>query len=120
MLRITCWLCGKCFKKKTPNDYVIASGRQYSVKYFVNLVCDILKIKIRWKGKGINEKGYLNNKVIICIDKKYFRPTEVDSLLGNSDKARKELRWKPQYNIRSLAQDMVDEEFKKMHANKKR
>jgi len=110
----------KMLQRKNPKDYVIASGRQYSVKYFVNLICDILKIKIYWKGKGINEKAYLNGKVIISIDKKYFRPTEVDSLLGDSSKARKELRWKPLYNIKSLAQDMVAEEFKKIHVNKKK
>ena len=110
----------KMLQRKNPKDYVLASGRQYTVKYFVNLICDILKIKIYWKGKGINEKAYWNGKVIISIDKKYFRPTEVDSLLGDSSKARKELRWKPLYNIRSLAKDMVAEEFKKIHVNKKK
>ena len=110
----------KMLQRKNPKDYVIASGKQYSVKYFVNLICDILKMKIYWKGKGINEKAYWNGKVIISIDKKYFRPTEVDSLLGDSSKARKELRWKPLYNIKSLAQDMVAEEFKKIHVNKKK
>ena len=90
---------------KKPKDYVIASGKQYSVKYFVNLICHILKIKINWKGKGINEKAYyLNGKVIISIDKKYFRPTEVNSLLGDARKAfRKELKWKPDYNIQSYS-----------------
>ena len=59
-------------------------------------------------------------KVIICIDKKYFRPTEVDSLLGNSQKARKELKWKPIYNIQSLAKDMVNNEIKKINSTKKK
>ena len=110
----------KILQQKKPKDYVIASGKQYSVKYFVNLICHILKIKINWKGNGLNEKAYLDGKVIISIDKKYFRPTEVDSLLGDSSKARKELRWKPLYNIKSLARDMVAEEFKKIHVNKKK
>jgi GDPmannose 4,6-dehydratase len=110
----------KMLQRKNPKDYVIASGKQYTVKYFVNLICDILKIKIYWKGKGINEKAYLNGKVVISIDKRYFRPTEVESLLGNSKKARKELKWKPNYNIKSLAQDMVNQEIKKINATKKK
>ena len=72
-------------------------------------------MKIIWKGKGINEKGYLNNRAIISIDKKYFRPLEVDSLLGNSSKARKELKWKPHYDIYSLVKEMVSEELKKIN-----
>jgi len=110
----------KMLQQKKPKDFVIASGKQYSVKYFVNLICDILKMKINWKGKGIDEKAYFNGKIIISIDKKYFRPTEVDSLLGDSRKARKELKWKPLHNIRSLAQHMVTEEIKKINAVKKK
>ena len=79
----------KMLQQKKPKDYVISSGKQYSVKSFVNLVCNELGMKIFWKGKGINEKAYYKNKVIVSIDKKYFRPTEVDSLLGDSKKARK-------------------------------
>jgi GDPmannose 4,6-dehydratase len=105
----------KMLQQKKPDDYIISSGKQYSVKYFVNLVAKELKIKIFWKGKGINEKGYFNNKVIISIDKKYLRPTEVDSLLGNSKKAKKQLNWKPHYNIYSLVKEMVHEELKKLN-----
>ena len=105
----------KMLQQKKPKDYVIASGKQYSVKYFVNLICHILKIKIYWTGKGVNEKAYLNGKNIISIDKKYFRPTEVDSLLGNARKARKELKWKPDYDIKSLAKDMVAQEIKNLN-----
>ena len=103
----------KMLQQKQPKDYVISSGKQYSVKYFVYLVSKELGMRIIWKGKGMKEKGYLNNKVIISIDKKYFRPTEVDSLLGNSNKAKKELKWKPNYDIYSLAKEMVSEELKK-------
>ena len=110
----------KMLQQKKPKDYVIASGKQYSVKYFVNLICHILKIKINWKGKGINEKAYLNGKIIISIDKKYFRPTEVDSLLGDARKARKELKWKPDYNIQSLAKDMVTQEINNINDTKKK
>jgi len=105
----------KMLQQKKPKDYVISSGKQYSVKYFLNLVSKELGIKILWKGKGMNEMGYLNNKAIISIDKKYFRPTEVDSLLGDSRKARKELKWKPQYNIYSLVKEMVNEGIKKFN-----
>ena len=105
----------KMLQQKNPRDYVIATGKQYSVKYFINLVSQELGMKIIWKGKSINEKGYLNNKAIIFVDKKYFRPTEVDSLLGDSSKARKELKWNPNYDIFSLAKEMVSEELKKFN-----
>ena len=105
----------KMLQEKKPKDYVISSGKQYSVKYFVHLVSAELGMKIIWKGKGMNEKGYLNNKEIISIDKKYFRPTEVDSLLGNSSKAKKELKWKQTYDIFKLAKEMVSEEMKKLN-----
>ena len=110
----------KMLQKKKPNDYVISSGKQYSVKFFVNLVAHKLGMKIYWRGKGLNEKGYFNKKVIISIDKKYFRPTEVDSLLGNSQKARNELKWRTNYNIRSLVNEMVEEEIKKFNDYKKK
>ena len=106
----------KMLQQKKPNEYVISSGKQYSVKYFVDLIAKELGIQITWKGKGLNEKGYLNNKIIISIDKKYFRPTEVDSLLGDCGKAKKELKWRPHYDIYSLAKDMVSEEIKKINA----
>jgi GDPmannose 4,6-dehydratase len=105
----------KMLQNKKPKDYVISSGKQYSVKYFVYLVSKELGMQIIWKGQGMNEKGYFNNKAIISIDKKYFRPTEVDSLLGNSSKAKKELKWKPHYNIYSLVKEMVNEEIKKFN-----
>ena len=90
------------------------------VKNFVNLVCKELNMKIIWKGKGLKEKAYYKNKAIVSIDKKYFRPTEVDSLLGDSSMARRELKWKPKHNIQSLARDMVNEELKSINADKKR
>ena len=101
----------KMLQKKTPKDYIIASGKQYSVKDFANLVAKELNFKITWKGKGINEKGYLNKKLIISIDKRYFRPTEVESLLGNPNLARKELKWSPRFNINTLVKDMVSREL---------
>ena len=106
----------KMMQRKKPKDYVIATGKQYSVKFFTNLVAKALKFKIVWKGKGINECGYLNNKKSIIIDKKYFRPTEVESLLGDSKKARKELNWKPSFDLNKLVKDMVDQELINLRA----
>jgi GDPmannose 4,6-dehydratase len=102
----------KMLQIKKPKDYVIATGKQYTVKYFVNLVARELNMKIKWKGNGINEKGFWKNKPIIIIDQKYFRPTEVDSLKGDFSLARKELGWKPLINIKSLVKEMVMEELK--------
>ena len=100
-------------QQKKPDDFVIATGRNYSVKYFVEKVCDFLDIEIKWHGKGINTKGYdKNGKLIIVCDKKYFRPTEVDTLLGNPIKAKKILKWKPQNNLKSLISEMVNEDIK--------
>ena len=106
----------KMMQKKVPKDYVISTGKQYSVKYFLNLVAKELKLKINWKGKGLRECGYLNNKKLVLIDKNYFRPTEVESLLGNSKKARKELNWKPSYDLKKLIKDMVYQELKSLGA----
>jgi GDPmannose 4,6-dehydratase len=103
----------KMLQNKTPKDYVISSGKQYSVRNFIDLVLKELGIKNYWKGQGINTKCYdENDKCIIECDKAYFRPLEVDTLLGNSRKAKKELNWKPKYNIRSLVKEMVESEIK--------
>ena len=100
-------------QQKKPKDYVIATGEQASVKTFVNLVAKELNMKLVWKGKGLNEKGYFKNKPIIHVDKKYFRPTEVESLKGDARKARKELKWKPKYNLNKLVKEMVAVELSK-------
>ena len=104
----------KMLQKKTPTDYVISTGKQYSVKQFVNLVLNELKIKHSWKGKGINSKCYdQKGKCIIECDKEYYRPLEVDTLLGDSRKARKELNWRPKTNINGLVKEMVNNELKR-------
>ncbi len=95
-----------------PRDFVISTGKQHTVKEFINLTARELKMKITWKGKGQREKGIWNKKEIIAIDKKYFRPTEVESLRGDSRLARKVLKWKPSYNIKSMIQEMINEEYK--------
>ena len=101
----------KMMQKKTPTDYVIATGKQYSVKYFVNLVLNELKINFKWTGRGINSKCFDDKgNCIIACDKKYFRPLEVDTLLGDPKKAKKELKWKPKYQIKDLVKEMVNYE----------
>ena len=104
----------KMLQKKTPTDYVISTGKQYSVKQFVNLVLNELKIKHSWKGKGINSKCYDHKgRCIVNCTKEYYRPLEVDTLLGDSRKARKELNWRPKTNINKLVKEMVNSELKK-------
>jgi len=105
----------KMLQKKTPEDYVISTGKQYSVKQFANIVLEELKIKFRWKGRSINEKCYdENGKSIIECDPSYYRPLEVNTLLGDSSKARKKLKWKPKINVKTLVKEMVFEELKKL------
>ena len=83
-----------------------------SVRDFTEIVLDKLNIKIKWIGKGIKEKGVdiSTGKTIIKVDKKYYRPTEVDVLLGDSSKAFKNLKWKPSYNIKSMIDEMIESE----------
>ena len=108
----------KILQHKKADDYVIATGVQYSVKDFINIVANELKIKIFWKGKGINEKGYnKEGKAIIECDKNYFRPLDVNTLLGDSRKARKVLKWKPQIKIKDLAKEMVVKELERLKVN---
>ena len=106
-----CYAMWLMLQQKKPDDFVIATGTQYTVKSFIEIVAKKLNMKIDWKGKGIQEKGLLNNKTIISIDKKYFRPTEVDNLLGDYKKAKKYLKWKPKHNIESLVEDMISKEL---------
>ncbi|MDC0216476.1 GDP-mannose 4,6-dehydratase [Candidatus Pelagibacter sp.] len=99
-------------QNKTPEDYVIATGMQYSVKDFINLVAKELQLTIKWKGKGIKEKAIdESGKIIIECDKSYFRPSEVNTLLGDYSKARKKLGWKPETDIKKLVQEMVKSDF---------
>jgi len=106
-----CLAMWKMLQQKKPDDYVIATGVQYSIKEFINLTSKKLGMKIIWRGKGINEKGYDKfGKVIIQCDNNYFRPLDVNTLLGNAKKARKKLNWKPKENINSLIDEMIKSE----------
>jgi len=109
----------KMLQKKVPSDYVISTGKQYSVKKFVELSLNELKIRYRWKGQGINTKCYdeKGNCIVACKNA-YFRPLEVDTLLGDSRKARKELGWKPKTTITTLVKEMIQSEMKFFNENK--
>ena len=105
-------------QQKTPDDFVIATGKNYSVKYFINIVAKELNMKITWRGKGIKEKAYdKNNNIIIECNKKYFRPSEVQTLLGNSLKAKKILKWQPKISIKQLAKEMVQNDLNLLTKN---
>ncbi len=98
-------------QQETPKDYVIATGQQISVRDFINIASNHLGMKISWKGKDENEVGYWGDKPIIRIDKRYFRPTEVETLLGDSSLAQKDLGWKPKISIESLIEEMINEDL---------
>jgi GDPmannose 4,6-dehydratase len=95
-------------QQDTPDDFVIATGEQYSVKEFVEKCAPFFGLKIRWEGDGLNEVGIntMNNKVIIRVNEKYFRPAEVETLLGDSTKARSVLGWTTEYSFDDLVHDM--------------
>ena len=109
----------KILQQKNPDDFVIATGKQYSIRTFVNLVSKKLNIKLKWIGKGLKEKAIDINtkKIIIEVDKLYFRPLDVNTLLGKASKARDKLKWKPKIDLKSLIDEMVEEEEKIINDN---
>lgn len=108
----------KMIQQKKPNDFVIATGKTYSIKQFINYCTEVLNLKTKWSGKGLNEKliNLDNNKCLIQIDKKYFRPTEVNYLKGDYSRAKKILKWKPKKTLKSLVKLMLEEEIKLYNA----
>ena len=92
-----------------PDDYVIATGEQHSVRDFVDIAASEIGIAIKWEGQGVNEKGInaANGKTIVSVDPNYFRPTEVDTLLGDSSKGKEKLGWKPKVGFEDLVKEMV-------------
>ena len=105
-------------QQKKPEDFVIATGKQYSVKDFINEVTKNLNLKIEWNGNGLNEVGYIDGKDIIKIDAKYFRPTEVETLVGDSTKAKKKLNWTPKISFQQLVKEMTTKDLE-LAKNKK-
>ena len=111
-------------QQKKPDDFVISTGKNYSVKQFINMSAKYLGIKLTWKGKGLKTKAFdQNGNCIIECSKKYYRPTEVDKLLGNANKAKKILNWKPKITFKNLVKEMIDYDYnnlKKNYSAKKR
>jgi len=99
-------------QQQYPEDLVIATGKQHSVRDFINEASKNLDIKIEWKGKNLEEVGSYNGKDIIKIDPRYFRPTEVQTLLGDASKAKKKLNWEPKISFEQLVKEMIDEDLK--------
>jgi GDPmannose 4,6-dehydratase len=91
-----------------PEDFVIATGEQYTVRQFVEHCAPYFALKIRWEGEGLNEVGIdeNTNRVVVKVDPKYFRPAEVQTLLGDSSKARNVLGWQPKHSFDDLVEDM--------------
>ncbi|MBI3563253.1 MAG: GDP-mannose 4,6-dehydratase [Gammaproteobacteria bacterium] len=111
-------------QQKQPEDFVIATGKQYSVREFVDAAAAELGVTLRWKGKGIKEQGVVESiaanakttklkkgQVIVRVDSRYFRPTEVETLLGDASKARRKLKWKPKISFKALVEEMMREDL---------
>ena len=101
-----------------PEDFVIATGVQYTVRQFINWTAEALGMALRWEGQGVNEMAYWNDKPIVRIDPRYFRPTEVETLLGDATKAKEKLGWVPEITAQEMCKEMVahDLEQAKQHA----
>ena len=103
----------RILQQKRPEDFVIATGVQHSVREFVDAAAAELGMKVRWKGKGTSEKGYdAKGCCIVAVDPRYYRPAEVDALLGDAAKARRRLGWKPRVSFRKLVAEMAREDLK--------
>jgi GDPmannose 4,6-dehydratase len=94
-----------------PDDYVIATGEQHSVREFVDAAARVIDMPIEWIGDGLNERGTWNGRTVVAVDAGYFRPTEVDSLLGDATKARQRLGWKPKIQFEALVREMAQADW---------
>ncbi|GAB0058348.1 GDP-mannose 4,6-dehydratase [Candidatus Magnetaquicoccaceae bacterium FCR-1] len=100
-------------QQEKPEDFVIATGVQYSVRDFINAAAKELGMLIRWEGEGLDEKGYdAYGKCVVAVDPRYFRPTEVETLLGDPAKAKERLGWSPKITFEELVAEMVREDLK--------
>jgi len=99
-------------QQERPEDFVIATGVQHSVREFVEAAAGELGMRIRWQGQGVDEIGYLDGRGIVRVDPRYFRPTEVETLLGDATKAREKLGWTPRITFDELVAEMVREDLK--------
>ena len=103
-------------QKETPGDYVLATGKEHSVRDFVELAFEMVGRPIEWEGTALEEKGIdrKSGKVLIKIDPKYYRPAEVNSLVGNAAKARDELGWTHKTTFKELVQEMVETDLQRL------
>ena len=99
-------------QQKKAEEFVIATGKQHSVRDFINEASKNLDMKIEWRGQNLDEVGFFNGKDIIKINPKYFRPTEVETLLGDASKAKEKLNWVPKISFEQLVKEMIDEDLK--------
>jgi GDPmannose 4,6-dehydratase len=100
-------------QQKAAEDFVIATGQQYSVRQFVEAAASEIGVKVTWRGKGEKEKGYdAKGRCIVAVDPRYFRPTEVETLLGDASKAKKKLGWTPKIRFKELVGEMMREDLK--------
>jgi GDPmannose 4,6-dehydratase len=100
-------------QQEQPEDFVIATGVQFSVRDFVNAAANELNMTIRWEGDGADEKGYAEDgRCIVAVDERYFRPTEVETLLGDPSKAKQKLGWTPKTSFKELVIEMVREDMR--------
>ena len=104
----------KILQHKTPEDFVLATGKSYTVREFCEIAFKEIGINLEWEGEGINEMGKdnKNGKVLVQIDRRYFRPTEVDYLEGDASKARAKLNWIPKISLTSMISEMVQNDLK--------
>ncbi len=98
-------------QQEQPEDFTISTGEQHTVRKFIEIAAKELDMHIKWSGVGVNEKGRWKDKVVISIDSRYFRPTEVETLLGDSTKAKKKLGWAPKITFKELVKEMVKEDL---------
>src|SRR5512141_1996782 len=104
------WLC---MQQEKPEDFVIATGVQYSVREFVNAAAQEIGMTITWTGEGVEEKGLdAKGRCVVAVDSRYFRPTEVETLLGDASKAKNKLGWTPKITFNELVSEMVREDLK--------
>ncbi|WP_263641080.1 GDP-mannose 4,6-dehydratase [Methanobrevibacter arboriphilus] len=110
----------RILQHKKADDFVVATGKTHTVREFVNLSFKEVGIDLKWVGEGVNEKGIdtKTNNVLVEVDPAYFRPTEVDLLLGDPSKARKKLGWKPKISFNELVREMVQSDLKMVKNDK--
>jgi len=100
-------------QQDTPDDFVIATGVQFTVRDFVNTAAQEIGLAIRWEGTGVDEKGFdARGRCIVAVDPRYFRPTEVETLLGDASKARDKLGWTPKITVQEMVSEMMREDLK--------